>query len=67
MMENRENVTPGESQTLITPELPQELNHYADTSAPNGRNLLAFQFYRQAKRDFKNGDIRLLNQINGVM
>jgi hypothetical protein len=52
-MENRENVAPDGSQTLITPWLRQELNQYVDSSAPNGGNLLAFQFHRQAKRDSK--------------
>jgi hypothetical protein len=59
----REIVAPDGSQTLITPWLSQELAHYVGFSARNDRNLLAFQFHRQAKRDSKNGGIRFKNQI----
>ena len=62
-MENRETVALDESRTLITPQLRQELTRYVDSSAPNSRKLLAFQFHRQARRDSKNGGIRLSNEI----
>jgi len=62
-MVNRETVASDGSQTLITPWLRQELINYVDSSASNGRNLLSFQFHCQAKRDAKNGDIRLSNPI----
>jgi hypothetical protein len=65
VMENGGTVAPDGNQTPITPWLYQKLTHYIDSSALNGRNLLAFQFHNQAKRDSKNGGIRLSNQLKG--
>jgi hypothetical protein len=62
-MENRESVALDRSQMLITPWLRQEWTNYFDSSAPNGRKFLDFQFNRRAKRDSKNSGIRLSNQI----